>query len=200
MVFVLGLTGGIGSGKTAVSDYLQTKGIRVVDADQVSRQIVEPGQPVLAAITERFGSDVLNKDGSLDRRALRERVFSDPVERRALEALTHPAIGAEILRQLQEADSPYVILASPLLLETGQRQMTNRVLLIDVPEAVQVARTVARDEASEEQVRAIMAAQMPRQERLALADDVVTNDKQLTDLHKAIDELHAQYLEMAKHD
>jgi len=200
MVFVLGLTGGIGSGKTAASDYLQTRGICVVDADQVARQVVEPGEPALTAIVEQFGSEVLQEDGSLDRRALRQRVFADPDERRALEAITHPAIAAEILRQLQEADSPYVILASPLLLETSQRQMANRILLIDAPEAVQVARTRTRDETSEEQVRAIMAAQMSRQERLALADDVITNDGQLTDLHNALDQLHAQYLEMARHD
>lgn len=200
MVFVLGLTGGIGSGKTAASDYLQTRGICVVDADQVARQVVEPGEPALTAIVEQFGSEVLQEDGSLDRRALRQRVFADPDERRALEAITHPAIAAEILRQLQEADSPYVILVSPLLLETSQRQMANRILLIDAPETVQVARTRTRDETSEEQVRAIMAAQMSRQERLALADDVITNDGQLTDLHNALDQLHAQYLEMARHD
>ena len=194
---VIGLTGGIGSGKTAASDYLASKGIRVVDADQVARQVVEPGQPALAAIRDHFGDQVILPDGQLDRRALREIVFSDPQARRQLEAITHPAIGAEILRQLQAADSPYVLLVSPLLLETTQHQMASRILLIDVPEALQLARTSARDEVPESQVRNIIAAQMSRQDKRSRADDIVVNDDSLEQLHEKLDALHQQYLALA---
>lgn len=196
-MFVVGLTGGIGSGKTAASDYLAEKGIVVVDADLASRVVVEPGQPALDEIEARFGSAVIAADGTLDRRALRERVFADPAERKALEAITHPAIGAEIMRQLQAARSPYTVLVSPLLLETSQHKMAQRILLVDVPEALQIARTTSRDTVAAEQVEAIMAAQMPRAEKLARADDVVTNDGDLSHLHAQLDTLHAQYLAMA---
>ncbi|MCH8544383.1 MAG: dephospho-CoA kinase [Alcanivorax sp.] len=196
-MFVVGLTGGIGSGKTAASDYLAEQGIVVVDADLASRVVVEPGQPALDEIEARFGSAVIATDGTLDRRALRERVFADPAERKALEAITHPAIGAEIMRQLQAARSPYTVLVSPLLLETSQHKMAQRILLVDVPEALQIARTTSRDTVAAEQVEAIMAAQMPRAEKLARADDVVTNDGDLSHLHAQLDTLHAQYLAMA---
>ena len=195
---VIGLTGGIGSGKTAASDHLATYGIQVVDADQVARLVVEPGQPALQAIQERFGDGVIQADGQLDRRALRDIVFADPAAREQLEAITHPAIGLEIMRQLQAADSPYVLLVSPLLLETNQHQMAARILLIDVPETLQLARTSVRDEVPESQVRAIMAAQMSRQEKRSRADDIVINDGPLEELHEKLDHLHEQYLEMAK--
>lgn len=197
-MFVVGLTGGIGSGKTAASDYLASLGITVVDADLASRVIVEPGQPALAAIEARFGAEVIAADGTLDRRALRERVFADPEQRKALEAITHPAIGAEIMRQLQASRSPYTVLVSPLLLETSQHRMAQRILLIDVPEALQVARTTSRDEVPAAQVEAIMAAQMPREEKRARADDIVVNDGDLSHLQAQLDTLHARYLEMAR--
>ena len=196
-MFVVGLTGGIGSGKTAASDYLAEQGIVIVDADLASRVVVEPGQPALDEIEAHFGSDVIAEDGTLDRRALRERVFADPAERKALEAITHPAIGAEIMRQLQAARSPYTVLVSPLLLETSQHRMAQRILLVDVPEALQIERTTSRDTVSAEQVEAIMAAQMPRAEKLARADDVVVNDGDLSHLHAQLATLHAQYLAMA---
>lgn len=197
-MFVVGLTGGIGSGKTAASDYLASLGITVVDADLASRVIVEPGQPALAAIEAHFGAEVIAADGTLDRRALRERVFADPEQRKALEAITHPAIGAEIMRQLQASRSPYTVLVSPLLLETSQHRMAQRILLIDVPEALQVARTTSRDEVPAAQVEAIMAAQMPRDEKRARADDIVVNDGDLSHLQAQLDTLHARYLEMAR--
>ncbi|MBA3981553.1 MAG: dephospho-CoA kinase [Alcanivorax sp.] len=197
-MFVVGLTGGIGSGKTAASDYLASLGITVVDADLASRVIVEPGQPALAAIEAHFGAEVIAADGTLDRRALRERVFADPEQRKALEAITHPAIGAEIMRQLQASRSPYTVLVSPLLLETSQHRMAQRILLIDVPEALQVARTTSRDEVPAAQVEAIMAAQMPREEKRARADDIVVNDGDLSHLQAQLDTLHARYLEMAR--
>lgn len=197
-MFVVGLTGGIGSGKTAASDYLASKGITVVDADLVSRLVVEPGQPALQAIAERFGSAVIQHDGTLDRRALREIVFADPTARKDLEAITHPAIGAEIFRQLHHASSPYTLLVSPLLLESSQHKMAQRILLIDVPEALQLARTASRDQVAEIQVKAIIAAQMSRADKRQRADDIVVNDADLASLHRQLDSLHETYLKMAQ--
>ena len=196
-MFVVGLTGGIGSGKTAASDYLASKGITVVDADLASRVIVQPGQPALARIAERFGADKLNTDGSLNRAALRTVVFADKQALKDLEAITHPAIRDELVRQLQAAQSPYVLLVSPLLLETNQHELVDRVLLIDVPEEVQVARTAQRDQVAASQVKAIMDAQMPRQQRRDKADDIVVNDSTLDALHDALDRLHETYLASA---
>ncbi|KAF0808943.1 dephospho-CoA kinase [Alcanivorax sp. S71-1-4] len=196
-MFVVGLTGGIGSGKTAASDYLASQGITVVDADLASRIIVEPGQPALTAIGERFGAGVIAADGSLDRRALREIVFADAAERQALEAITHPAIGEEIRRQIAASTSPYTLLVSPLLLETSQHQLAHRVLLIDAPEALQLARTTARDRVARKQVEAIIAAQMPRQTKIERADDVLLNDGLLTHLHQKLEALHQRYLALA---
>lgn len=193
-MFVVGLTGGIGSGKTAASDYLASKGITVVDADLASRVIVQPGQPALARIAERFGADKLNADGTLNRAALRTVVFADKQALKDLEAITHPAIRDELVRQLQAAQSPYVLLVSPLLLETNQHELVDRVLLIDVPEEVQVARTAQRDQVAASQVKAIMDAQMPRQQRRDKADDIVVNDSTLDALHEALDRLHESYL------
>jgi dephospho-CoA kinase len=197
-MLVIGITGGIGSGKSAASDYLAAKGATVVDADLASRIIVEPGQPALSAIQSEFGDQVIQADGSLDRRALREMVFADPDKRKRLEAITHPAIGAELLRQIRASQSPYTVLVSPLLLETSQKDMVHRILLVDVPEAVQLARTVARDEVPEEQVRQIMAAQMSREDRRRLADDIVLNDGSLDELHRQLDDLHQEYLALAE--
>jgi len=196
-MFVVGLTGGIGSGKTAASDYLASKGITVVDADLASRVIVQPGQPALARIAERFGADKLNADGTLNRAALRTVVFADKQALKDLEAITHPAIRDELVRQLQAAQSPYVLLVSPLLLETNQHELVDRVLLIDVPEEVQVARTAQRDQVAASQVKAIMDAQMPRQQRRDKADDIVVNDSTLDALHDALDRLHETYLASA---
>lgn len=196
-MLVIGLTGGIGSGKTAASDYLASKQITVVDADLASRVIVEPGQPALEAIRQRFGEQVMQADGTLDRRALRAIVFADDHARRDLEGITHPAIAAEIVRQLQQSSSPYTVLVSPLLLESSQHQLVQRILLIDVPEALQLARTVDRDGVDETQVRAIMTAQMSREEKRRRADDIVINDADLTQLHQQLDNLHQQYLKMA---
>jgi dephospho-CoA kinase len=197
-MLVIGLTGGIGSGKTAASDYLASKGICVVDADLAARVVVEPGQPALAAIRQRFGDGVIQADGALDRRALREIVFADSSARKDLEAITHPAIGAEIVRQLSASTSPYTLLGSPLLLESSQHKLANRILLIDVPEEVQLRRTASRDKVAEAQVRAIIAAQMSREEKRRRADDIVMNDADLASLHQQLDALHETYLKMAE--
>ncbi len=197
-MLVIGVTGGIGSGKTAATDRFQSHGITVVDADLASRVIVEPGRPALQEIEKHFGAHLITPDGELDRRALREIVFADPEQRKWLEGLTHPLIAQEIVSQIQASQSPYTILASPLLLESSQHQMVTRVLVIDVPVELQIARTVTRDDTTEEGVRAIIAAQMPREDRLAKADDVICNDQDLAHLHNEVDKLHQTYLKLAR--
>ena len=197
-MLVIGVTGGIGSGKTAATDHFKALGITVVDADLASRVVVEPGRPALQAIAEHFGADVIAEDGTLNRRALREIVFANPDERIWLERLTHPLIAQEILQQIQASQSPYTILASPLLLESSQSRLAQRVLVIDVPEELQIARTTSRDNTNAEGVKAIIAAQMKRQDRLAKADDIIVNDKSLAELYAAVEALHQKYLEMAK--
>ncbi len=192
---VVGVTGGIGSGKTAVTDYLQALGITVVDADLASRVIMEPGRPALNAVAERFGNDILLPDGQLDRAALRRIVFADPDQRRWLEQLTHPLIGEEIRHQLGAAASPYAVLSSPLLLETGQKDLCDMIVVVDVSEAVQLERTMRRDDNNEDQVRRIMAAQLAREQRLAGADRVIDNSGSLEALHSQLDQLHAELLE-----
>lgn len=195
--WILGVTGGIGSGKTAATDHFQHLGITIIDADLAARVVVEPGQPALAAIAAHFGSHVIDDQGRLIRPVLREIVFTDPARRKALEAITHPAIRDELIRQLQAATSPYAILASPLLWESGQVALVSRTLLIDVPEALQLERAAARDGVSREQIAAIMKAQWSREQRLARADDVLVNDGTLEQLQERVKALHASYLEQA---
>jgi dephospho-CoA kinase len=197
-MLVIGLTGGIGSGKTAVSDRFKAKGITVVDADVVSREVVEPGTPALAQIAAHFGSDVIQADGSLDRAALRKKVFQDETERKWLEKLLHPAIGESIFNQLAAAKSPYALFVSPLLVETSQHLMAERIIVVDVPVETQVMRTMARDNNDEAQVKAIIAAQASREQRLAKAHDVIVNDQGLAHLDAEVERLHQQYLQLAK--
>jgi dephospho-CoA kinase len=193
VTLVVGITGGIGSGKSAATAHFETLGITVVDADLASRVIVEPGKPALQEIARHFGADILCPDGSLDRAALRSLVFADPAQRKWLEQLTHPLIAGEIQAQLQASTSEYTILSSPLLLETSQKNLCDVTVVVDVAEEVQLQRTMSRDANSEEQVRKIMAAQMSRQQRLALADEVLENNRSLEDLHRAVEELHMKF-------
>ena len=194
MAFIVGITGGIGSGKSAVTDRFESHGITVVDADLAARVIVEPGKPALAAIADHFGSELILDDGGLDRAALRQRVFAEEPERRWLEQLTHPLIGEEILAQLESSTSAYTILSSPLLLETSQRQLTDCIVVVDVPESVQLQRTMTRDANDEAQVKRIMAAQLTRSERLKGADIIIDNSRSLSDLDEIIAELHKEFL------
>ena len=196
-MFVLGLTGGIGSGKSAVAACFKQYGIKVVDADIAARKVVEPGMPALQAIAEHFGEQVLQADGTMDRAALRSIVFNDEQQRHWLEQLLHPAIGKWIAAELASASSAYAILESPLLLETEQRKSTQRALVVDVSKELQIERATARDDNSREQIEAIIAAQLPREERLARADDVIDNSGSLEDLEKAVKILHQQYLDIA---
>ena len=196
-MFVVGITGGIGSGKSAVTDHLETLRITVVDADKVARVVVEPGTPGLAAIAEHFGEDILLADGRLDRAALRKIVFDNPDERKVLEGITHPRIRDEISRQLSEANSPYVVLSSPLLLESGQNTFADYVVVVDVPEEVQLTRTMARDDNSEALVKQIMAAQLDRKTRLSRADTSIMNDGSLDTLYERVKKLHEDLLARA---
>ena len=192
--WILGLTGGIGSGKSAVGNHFASLGVHTVDADQAARWVVEPGRPALSQIVQRFGDGILLPSGELNRAALRQRVFGEPSQRQWLEQLLHPLIRAEVSRHLALAESPYAIMVSPLLVESGQYRQVDRVLVVDVPEAIQIARTVVRDQASEEQVRAILKVQADRAERLRHADDVLLNDRDLSWLESEVERLHHFYL------
>jgi dephospho-CoA kinase len=194
---IIGLTGGIGSGKTAASDWFAIQGITIVDADIVAREVVEPDQPALAEIVAHFGANILLKDGWLNRPALRQRVFSDPAARHILEAITHPRIRQRMIEQLQQAQSSYAMLVSPLLLESTQHELVNRILLIDADEQVQLHRAGLRDGQSPQAVQRIIAAQMPRAERLKRADDIVTNHGDMADLYAQLVPLHQTYFSMA---
>ena len=191
---IIGLTGGIGSGKTAVSNCFQELGITIVDADLASRVVVEKGKPSLEAIEEHFGSEILNESGELDRGKLREIIFNSDSEKQWLESLLHPAIAKQIQNELSSSKSPYTILVSPLLLETNQKDFCSKVLVVDVPVETQVSRTLARDGVSEEQINSIINSQIDRNERLALADEVVSNNGTIEDLEVAVRELHNKFL------
>jgi dephospho-CoA kinase len=195
--FVIGLTGGIGSGKSAVSACFEKLGIAVIDADKAARVVVEPGTQGLAQIADHFGPRILDADGALNRAALREIVFSDPEKRKWLESVLHPRITIELFNGLREARSPYAILASPLLFEAKQNRLASRILVVDADEATQLRRTMTRDGNSEQQVRAIMASQIDRSERLARADDVIENNGSFADLASKVAALHERYLRLA---
>ena len=197
-MYVVGLTGGIGSGKTAASDYLHSLGIDVVDADIVARDVVAIGQPALAQIAQHFGTAVLLADGSLNRSALRTIVFNNADERKVLETITHPAIRQEILQQLKASVSPYTLLVSPLLFESGQYQFAHRNLVIDASEDLQRQRAALRDGVSSEQINNIMAAQLTRTERNRRADDIVINHGDLADLYQQLYAVHQQYLQLSQ--
>ncbi|MFZ3194548.1 MAG: dephospho-CoA kinase [Moraxellaceae bacterium] len=194
MTYTIGLTGGIGSGKTAASDWFAAQGISVVDADVVAREIVALGQPALAEIADTFGADMLNTDGSLNRAAMREYIFNTPNVRQQLEAITHPRIRAEIIRQLAGATSSYALLVSPLLFETNQHELVQQTILIDVPETLQLSRASQRDGQTAESIQRIMQAQMSRAERQQRATHVILNDRSLKDLHGKLAILHQRLL------
>ncbi|EHU1903186.1 TPA: dephospho-CoA kinase [Acinetobacter baumannii] len=197
MAFILGITGGIGSGKSAATQWFESQGIQVVDADIVAREVVEKGQPALQKIQQTFGDWVLQPDGSLDRRALREYIFQNPQARHTLEQITHPAIRQSIIQQLQNRKSPYVILVSPLLFETNQHELVNHTLLIDASEQTQIQRASQRDGQNQEQIQKIIAAQIPRERKRELANDIVFNDGLLEHLYQQLEPLHQSYLKRA---
>ncbi len=195
----IGLTGGIASGNTTVSERFGELGVPVIDADVAARKVVEPGTPGLAKIIEHFGPGLLAADGSLDRAALRARVFKDRSARRELEAMLHPLIGAEMDQQAVNAVGPYLVLAIPLLIEGGKaKERVDRVLVVDVDEATQIERVMSRDASTADQARAILAAQAGRAARLAAADDVLVNSGTVSELRQAVDGLHVKYLQLAE--
>lgn len=189
MTPIIGLTGGIGSGKSFVAAHFAKLGIRVVDADAVAREVVAKGEPALARIREHFGEDIVLPTGELDRRALRGIIFADPAEKKWLENLLHPIIRLRIVEQLQAATSPYAILESPLLLETDQHLLVEKIILVDVDEATQIARASARDGADAEQIKRIVASQMPRAEKLKKADFVIDNGGSREATERQVDEI-----------
>jgi dephospho-CoA kinase len=193
---IVGLSGGIGSGKTAVSDRFKALGIHVVDADIAARTIVEPHKPAWQDIKEFFGPQVLLENQTLNRAWLRQQVFADNDKRKKLEAITHPRIREEIIRDLKESTSAYTLLVSPLLIESGQYKLVEKVIIIDVPEEVQIARTCSRDNNDVEQVKRIIAAQLPRKERLSHADWVVDNNLPLETLDSRIEALHQELMQL----
>lgn len=196
MGFVVGLTGGIGSGKTAVSDRFAARGVTVADADVASRRVVEPGTLALAEIEAHFGTGILNSDGTLDRAALRQIVFSSANRRKWLEGVTVPAIMRELTRILSASTSRYNLLV--LSSGGGRSPLAQRNLVVDVPVEVQIERVTRRDRNTPEQVKAIMAAQPSRDHRLAYADDVIVNDGSLDALEGQVEHLHQRYLKMAE--
>nr|WP_067298759.1 dephospho-CoA kinase [Marinobacterium profundum] len=197
-MFVAGLTGGIGSGKSAVARLIQEQGIVAVDADQVARDVVAPGEPALAQIAKRFGAEILQSDGALNRAALRQIVFATPDARLWLETLLHPLIRQRIQASLQAATSAYSLLMSPLLLETDQHKLVDYIVVVDVPEEIQLQRATERDRNSTDQIRRIMAAQMDRKTRLARADSIIDNSGNLQSLRAATLQLHRTLLQRAQ--
>lgn len=192
----IGLTGGIGCGKSAVAELFAAKGIPTIDADQVARDLVRPGMPAFGAILGVFGPGVLN-DGELDRRALRERVFRSESDRRALEAILHPAVYRDISDRLRDITAPYCLLSIPLLLETGRRDFVDQVLVVDCSVPRQVERVQARDGCSGSTVHAILATQFSREQRLSEADEVIDNDGPIEHLVPQVERLHRHFLSLA---
>lgn len=192
--FRIGLTGGIASGKSTVANLFAALGVSIVDTDLLSREVVAPGSPLLAEIGRHFGTQALQNDGSLDRAALRARVFANPAERQWLEQLTHPAIRALTDARCESATGAYVLVAIPLLVETAGEQRFDRVLVVDCDPELQLARLQARDGTTREQATRMLAAQATREQRLAVADDVILNNGDLTSLRDQVEKLHRQYL------
>jgi dephospho-CoA kinase len=198
--FVVGITGGIGSGKTTVTDLFAKYAIEVIDADVIAREVVEPGTPALKAIINKFGQSVLDESDSLDRAKLRRLVFNDIEVKNWLNQLLHPAIRRQMLLQTQQAKSDYCLLSVPLLVENKLNEQVDRVVIVDVDEPTQLQRTLLRDKTNEKQIRTIMSAQATRQQRLEVADDVIDNNGGTDALFKQVSQLHQYYLQLAMHN
>lgn len=195
-MLIIGLTGGISSGKSTVADLFKAKSIAIIDTDQIAHEIVAPGQAALERIVEHFGEEILADNGELDRKNLREIVFNDKAQKQWLEALLHPIIIYEAKSKIQAIQSAYYIVIIPLLIETGPYDFIDRILVVDVPEDIQIRRTMVRDHCTESQVRAILNSQASRAQRLAQADDVILNEQGLAELSKQVDTLHKKYMQL----
>jgi dephospho-CoA kinase len=197
-MFIVGLTGGIGSGKSTIANYFIEKDIVVVNTDHLSRKVVSLGTPALSQIKGRFGAEIVEENGLLNRRKLREIVFSDENERIWLERLLHPRINEALIEKVKVANSNYVVVESPLLLETDQHKIVHRILVVDVSEQTQLDRALARDGGSTASIKAIMASQLSRTARLKKADDIIDNELHIDSLHDRLDVLHLNYTKLAK--
>jgi len=197
-MLIIGLTGGIGSGKSTVARHFESLGVPVIDADIITRELVKPGQDALKEIVAHFGPDIIQTDGQLNRAWLRALIFDNPGERKVLENILHPRARESALRQLAKLDAPYCILCVPLLLESGWDDMVHRVLVIDLPRELQIQRTMDRDGIPENQVETIINTQIDRDSRLSAADDVIVNTGDTTALLEQVDRLHQKYLQLAK--
>ncbi len=194
----IGLTGGIGCGKSTVAEQFFRLGVPVIDTDAIARELVEPGEPALQWIVTRFGEEMLLPDGSLDRAKLRKRVFGDRQARRDLERFLHPLIRAEMRERIRRTDTPYCILEIPLLLESNWTDEVDRILVVDAPPEIQMERILQRGQLSRDEAKQIIASQVDREQRLAAADDVITNDGDPGQLEKQVKQLHTRYQEMAR--
>ena len=193
---IIGLTGGIGSGKSAAAKHFSNHGVSVVDADQASREVVKKGEPALSSISDYFGEEILNKDGSLDRSKLRVIVFKDEKKRKWLQSLMYPITNNWIIEAIEKSNSSYTILMNPLLIESRQYKWCTRIAVVDVSVETQIHRTMTRDANTREQVESIIAAQVDRTKRLQFADDVIDNDHSPKDLEEKIARLHKKYLKL----
>lgn len=196
-MLVVGLTGGIGSGKSTVAAHFARLGVPVIDADDIARALVDPGQPALDEVVAAFGTDLLDEHGALDRNRLRRIVLADPEQRRRLEAILHPRVRLEMSRRLGQVNAPYCIFAIPLLIETGQTDRVDRILVVDCPESLQRRRVATRKQWTAADIDAMLAAQATREQRLQAADDVLVNVGDIKTLHHNIEDLHRQYLKLA---
>ncbi len=194
----VGLTGGIGSGKTTVCNFFSELGVPIIDADCISRELVQPGKPGLNTIVEQFGNCVLDNKGQLKRSYLRDVIFNDKQQRQKLESILHPLVYAEIQKQTMSTQSPYCIIAIPLLLETNAQKQVDRILVIDTSIEQQLARTEQRDKVNRQDIEKILNSQIPRESRLEAADDIIVNMSDLESIKKQVEQLHKSYLDMAK--
>ena len=195
---VVGLTGGIGSGKSTIADMFSALGTPIIDADEIAHGLVAPGKPALKKIITAFGPDCVDARGQLDRGKLRKRVFSDPAQRQQLEAILHPIIRLNIRTLLNSIQTPYCIVVIPLLLETGQSDLVDRILVIDTPLETRISRVELRDDLSREEINAIIGTQVDRKTRLAAADDIIINNGRLDELTRIVQAQHKKYLKMAR--
>jgi dephospho-CoA kinase len=197
---VVGLTGGVASGKTAASELFSRLGVPVIDTDIIARKVVKPGQPAIGQIEQAFGPSVITPTGGVDRARLRRRIFADPTLRTALEQILHPRIRALAEQQIRALEAPYCVVVVPLLIESGMLDLVNRVLVIDIPESEQIARVQTRDNISREDAERMLKAQASRSQRLTHADDVIVNDGSRDELRMAVEKLHRQYLLHSRND
>jgi len=194
----IGLTGGIGSGKSSAAAMFARRGVPVIDADEIAKQLVAPGQPAYERIIQRFGKEFVDADGFIDRGRLRRHVFDDPASRRELEAILHPRVRQQIQRQLRALRAPYCVIVIPLIFEANQQDLVDRILVIDAAEDTQVRRVAARSSLADDEIRKIIAAQIGRNVRLRQAHDVITNEGELEQLEERVDAFHTRYLDLAR--